>query len=103
MSESMADYTSALDNSMRTINAGDIVHGTVVGISDTEVTIDLSYYAEGIIPNGEYSGDPSFSVKQDVNIGDEVVVKIIKIDERGRVNLTIKGVSDEERSKCLGE
>jgi len=38
------------------------------------------------------------SIEPHVNIGDEVIVKIIKIDERGRVNLTIKGVSDEEKA-----
>ena len=95
MSESMADYTSALDNSMRTINAGDIVHGTVVGISDTEVTVDLSYYAEGIIPNGEYSGDPSFSVKQDVNIGDEVDAVVTRMDDgNGNILLSKKAATE---------
>ena len=72
MSETMADFSSALDNSMRVINAGDLVHGSVVGISDTEVTVDLQYFAEGIIRAADYSGDPSFSIKQNVEIGEEV-------------------------------
>ena len=28
---------------------GDIVKGTVISVSDTEVVVDLQYYAEGII------------------------------------------------------
>ena len=34
-----------------------------------------------------------------LNIGDEVVVKVIKIDDKGRVNLTIKGVTEEDKAK----
>ena len=37
-------------------------------------------------------------IEDRLNIGDEVVVKIIKIDDKGRVNLTLKGVTDEERA-----
>jgi predicted RNA-binding protein with RPS1 domain len=32
-----------------------------------------------------------------------VVVKVIDIDERGRVNLTLKGVTDEEREDTLAK
>ena len=34
-----------------------------------------------------------------VPVGDEVIVKVIKIDDKGRVNLTIKGVTDEDKAK----
>ena len=38
-----------------------------------------------------------------IKIGDEVIVKIIKIDEKGRVNLTIKGVTEEEKAQLLNQ
>ena len=43
------------------------------------------------------------SIEPHVKIGDEVIVKVIKIDEKGRVNLTIKGVTDEEKSRLLNQ
>ena len=45
--ESMADYAGEIDSSMREISVGDILEGTVVGLTDTEVTVDLQYAAEG--------------------------------------------------------
>ena len=62
--ETMDQYADELDATMRTINVGDILDGTVVGITDTEVTVDLQYAAEGIIRNQDYSSEPGFSVKE---------------------------------------
>lgn len=47
--ESMKDYEKELERSFRTINEGDIVSGAVVAVTDEEVTLDLNYYAPGII------------------------------------------------------
>lgn len=41
------------------------------------------------------------TIEPHVNIGDEVIVKVIKIDDKGRINLTIKGVSEEDKAKVL--
>ena len=38
------------------------------------------------------------SIEPHLQIGQEVIVKVIKIDDKGRVNLTIKGVSEEEKA-----
>ena len=43
MAESMKDYENELERSFRTINVGDIISGTVVAVSDEEVTLDLNY------------------------------------------------------------
>ena len=95
MSETMADFSSALDNSMRVINAGDLVHGSVVGISDTEVTVDLQYFAEGIIRAADYSGDPSFNIKQNVEIGEEVDAVVLRMDDgNGNILLSRKEANE---------
>ena len=39
--ESMDDYQKELNNSMRRIEAGDLVEGTVSGVSEEDVTVDL--------------------------------------------------------------
>lgn len=76
--KSMKDYESDLERSFQVLREGDILDVTVIGISDTEVTVDLNYYTEGIIPLEECSDDPSFSIKRDVIIGD--VVKAMVLD-----------------------
>ena len=88
--ESMNDYKEEIEDSFRKISEGDILTGTVVGITDTEVAVDIRYYTQAIIPVSEYSGDPKFSVRHDVNIGDEVTVKVQEIDKMGRINLTMR-------------
>ena len=55
MAESMKDYEKELEESMKTIEEGDILTGTVISVDEKEVVLDLKYYAEGIIPAEDYS------------------------------------------------
>ena len=41
------------------------------------------------------------AIEPHLNIGDEVIVKVVKIDEKGRVNLTLKGVTEEDKASCI--
>ena len=82
---------------------GMVLKGKVVRIIPIGAFVELGGGKDGMVHISQICHERIDSIEPHVNIGDEVVVKIIKIDERGRVNLTIKGVSDEERSKCLGE
>ena len=88
MAESMDDYKDLLDASFRVINEGDLVPCTVVGISDTDVTVDLNYNCAGIIRAEDYSADPTFSIKQSVQIGDAFEAEVIRLDD-GRGNLLL--------------
>ena len=36
-------------------------------------------------------------VEDEVKIGDEILVKVVEIDEKGRVNLSRKGLIEEEK------
>jgi predicted RNA-binding protein with RPS1 domain len=38
-----------------------------------------------------------------VSIGQRVIVKVREIDERNRVNLTMKGVTEEERAEMVSK
>ncbi|MOA68371.1 Polyribonucleotide nucleotidyltransferase [compost metagenome] len=40
-------------------------------------------------------------VEDGVNVGDEVVVKVVEIDPQGRINLTVKGVHEEEKAEFM--
>ena len=83
-------------SSMREISVGDILEGTVVGLTDTEVTVDLQYAAEGIIRTQDYSGDPSFSVKENVHPGDVVKATVLKLDDgNGNILLSRKAAEEE--------
>lgn len=78
---SMDEFKDQLDHSFKKLKEGDIVKGTVIGISETEVTLDLGYYTEGIIKLEELSNDPRFSIKSDVTIGEEISATVIGEDD----------------------
>ena len=67
-------------NSFKKLKTGDIVTGVVVGVSDTEVTLDLNTYCEGIIRIDELSNDPKFSIKS-IKTGDEITAVVISEDD----------------------
>jgi len=65
--ESMADYAEELEASFKQIHEGDILTGTVIGVSESEITLDLKYYTEGIIRLEDFTSDPNFNLKEDVH------------------------------------
>ena len=89
--ETMNDFKDEIEKSFRKIKEGDILEGTVIGISDTEVTLDIKYYTQGIIRIEDLSDDPKFSIHRDIAIGDEVSATVISTDDgRGNILLSKK-------------
>ncbi len=92
---SMKEFEDQISKSLHKIEEGTLVKGTVIGISDTEVTVDLGYYAEGIIPLEELSNDPRFSIKGDVTVGEEISGVVIREDDgKGNILLSKKEADD---------
>ena len=79
--KTMADYAAELEASFRKINVGDILEGTVIGISETEITLDLGYYTDGIVRLEDISDNPAFSIKADIEPGQTVSATVIKRDD----------------------
>lgn len=94
-SESMEDYAAELEASFRRVNEGDILTGTVIGVEDDRVVLDLKYYAEGIITKENLSSDPDFNIKESIHVGDEVSATVIKRDDgEGNILLSKKEAND---------
>ena len=98
MEESMKDYEKELEASFRTIKEGDVVKGTVIDVNEEEVTLDLKYYAQGIIKAEDMSADPSFSLLQDVKEGEELEAVVVSMDD-GQGNILL---SRKEANETLG-
>lgn len=93
--ETMADYSAELEASFKEINEGDILTGTVIGVSETEVTLDLKYYTDGIIRLEDFSEEPGFSLKDAVAVGDEISATVIRRDDgEGHILLSKKEAND---------
>lgn len=101
---SMGDFEDQISKSFIKMNEGDIVKGTVIGISDTEVTVDLGYYAEGIIKLEDLSNDPRFSIKADIETGQEITGVVKKQDDgQGNILLSKKEADNVLSWKTLKE
>lgn len=91
MEETMKDYEKELEASFRKISEGDVISGTVIDVTEEEVTLDLKYYTQGIIKVSEMSNDPSFSVLDDVRIGDVIEAAVVRMDDgQGNILLSKK-------------
>ena len=86
-------FAEAFEQSLVTLNTGQIVTGTVISITPTEVYVDLGYKADGIIPADELSDDPSVNTGDVVKVGDEVEVFVVRVnDGEGYVKLSKKKI-----------
>lgn len=87
----MEDYASELEASFREIHEGDILTGTVIGVGETEIILDLGYYTDGIVHLEEITDDPSFSIKNDIAPGTVVSATVIKRDDgEGHILMSMK-------------
>ena len=55
--------------------------GTVISVDEKEVILDLKYYAEGVIRAEDFSNEPGFSLKDAVQVGDEITATVIRKDD----------------------
>ena len=85
-----------IKNIIRDFEPGEIFKGKVVRLMDFGAFIQLTPNKDGMAHVSELApyrvGRPS----DFINIGDEVTVKIIEIDDMGRVNLTLKDLPENE-------
>jgi small subunit ribosomal protein S1 len=77
----MKDYEAEINASFRRIGVGDILTGTVIAVSEEEITLDLRYYAPGIIKAGDYSDDPDCMLKEAVAVGDTIEATVLSTDD----------------------
>ena len=65
-------FAELLEESIKTLNTGDKVTGTVVAITPTEIQVDLGTKHAGYIPVSELTDDPTAKVEDLVKVGDEI-------------------------------
>lgn len=80
---------------------GMIIKGKVVRIIPIGAFVELGGGKDGMVHISQVCNERIDSIEPYLNIGEEVVVKVIKIDDKGRVNLTIKGVTEQEKSQFM--
>ena len=84
-------FAELLEQSLKTLNTGDKVIGTVTAIGNTEVQVDLGTKHAGYIPYDEVSADPTVKPEDILHVGDEIEVFVVRVnDQEGTVQLSKK-------------
>ena len=87
----------------REIEEGGIYEGTVTRIMTFGAFVDVGGGKEGLLHISKISKERIEKVEDVLNIGDKVTVKVYEIDGQGRINLTKKGLEEENVEKNVEE
>lgn len=84
-------FEEMLEESLKSLNTDEKVHGVVVGIAPNEVYVDVGRKQAGFIPAAELSADPNAKPEDLVKIGDEMDLLIMRTnDQEGTIMLSKK-------------
>lgn len=87
-----------------TIHNNAIVEGTVIGVKDSEIILNIGYKADGILTKNEYSSNPDIDLTKEVKVDDKLTVKVLKVnDGEGQVILTYKRLQQDKMNKIFEE
>lgn len=87
-----------------TIHNNAIVEGTVIGVKDSEIILNIGYKADGILTKNEYSSNPDVDLTKEVKVDDKLTVKVLKVnDGEGQVILTYKRLQQDKMNKIFEE
>ena len=75
-------FAELLEESIKTLNTGDKVTGTVVDITPTEIQVELGIKYPGYIPLSELSDDPTVKPEDVVKVGDEIETYVMLVSDR---------------------
>jgi len=86
-----------INNITREVVVGEIFQGKVKRILNFGAFVEILPGQEGMVHISQLADRRVEKVEDIVNIGDIVPVKVIAIDDQGRINLSIKEVRNESR------
>lgn len=84
------------------VNVGEVVEGTVTDIMNYGVFVKLEDGKSGLVHISEVSKDFVQDIHQVLNSGDKVKAKVLNIDEKGKIALSIKKAMMDVREVAKG-
>ena len=96
--ESKAEnFEELLEESFKNYNTNGRVHGVVVGVTPTEVRVDVGRKQTGIVPLSELTNDPNAKTEDLVKVGDELDLIIMKTNDQEGTILLSKRILDSQK------
>lgn len=87
------NFAEALEETLKPIKSGEVVKGVVIGVTPTEVRVDIGNKYDGVIPFSELTDDSNANINDLVKVGEEVEVYVVHVSDRdGVVTLSKKKI-----------
>ena len=97
-------FEQMLEESLKTIHAGEVVEGTVIDVKPEEIVLNIGYKSDGILTRNEYTNEANVDLTTVAKVGDTMEVKILKVnDGEGQVLLTYKRLAADRGNKRIEE
>jgi len=97
-------FEQMLEESLKTIHAGEVVEGTVIDVKPDEIVLNIGYKSDGILTRNEYTNEPNVDLTTVAKVGDSMEVKVLKVnDGEGQVVLTYKRLAADRGNKRIEE
>ena len=92
-----------IENIARVVEVGQIYYGTVTRTTSFGAFVDIGGGKEGLVHISKIAKEHVKNVTDYVNVGDKVPVKVIEIDDQGRINLTMKDLVENNSEENKDE
>ena len=92
-----------IENIARVVEVGQIYYGTVTRTTSFGAFVDIGGGKEGLVHISKIAKEHIKNVTDYVNVGDKVPVKVIEIDDQGRINLTMKDLVENNSEENKNE
>ena len=74
-------FEQMLDESFVSLRTGDVVKGTVIQVTGSEITVNLGYKSDGIITKNEFTADSNVDLPSLVSPGEEIEVLVMRVND----------------------
>ena len=91
-------FANLLEQSLANMNNNQKVTGVVMGITPTEIQVDIGRKQAGFVPIEEYSADPNANPAEELKVGDTIDLIIMKTNDAEGTMLLSKKRADAQKS-----
>lgn len=103
-SQANEDFMAEIEKSFVYIKRGQIVTGTVVQISDSEICVNIGYKSDGIIKKENLTASGDANPQDLFRVGDEIEAEVVTLnDGEGNVVLSRRSIESKLKWKELVE
>jgi polyribonucleotide nucleotidyltransferase len=85
-----------IENLTREVEVGEVYNGKVIKIMNFGAFVEILPGKEGLVHISKIADRHIDEVTDVLSEGDEIKVKVIKIDDKDRINLSMKDVEEDE-------